>query len=78
MIRNRIEHIRLPLIEGSSTVLVKMLSITNLESGVILVGLVVCGDNYPKYIMCDVKREYIFNLILVGIPSCLILTVKNR
>ena len=49
MARNR--HTRLPRIEGLSTVLVNMLSINILECEVILVGIVICGDNDPKYIL---------------------------
>ena len=40
--------------------------------------LVAVSYNFPqKHLLCSVKRGCIFNLILVGIPSSLILSVKN-
>ena len=40
---------RLPLIDNSSAEFEKMLSISALERGVILAGIVVCGNNELEY-----------------------------
>ena len=43
------EYHRLPLIDDSSAEFVKMLSISLLEHGVILFGIVICGYSELEY-----------------------------
>ena len=46
---SEIEKVRLPLNSDSLTVFMKILSISVLERGIILVGIVICGDKDPEY-----------------------------
>ena len=43
------EKVRLPLTSDSLTTFVKILSISVLKSGNILVAIVICGDKNPGY-----------------------------
>ena len=48
---SEIEKARLPLTSDSLTVFAKIVSISVLERGIILVGIVICGDNDHKYML---------------------------